>query len=102
MNLFEKYELIYPRLIITLNWRFDYVFFERKKQKMERVLEKLCENLVDVVHETFTKKYCIVRIPESKRGHIYLIVRSERGRLLYKEKEAFHWKIFNIVSNVFT
>ena len=24
---FEGYELIYPRLITSLKWRFDYVFF---------------------------------------------------------------------------
>ena len=24
---FERYELIYPRLITSLKWRFDYVFF---------------------------------------------------------------------------
>ena len=29
---FCDYELIYPRLITSLKWHFDYVFFERKKK----------------------------------------------------------------------
>ena len=68
---------------------------------MGLVLDKLCENLVDVIQETFTKKYYIVRISRSKRGHIYLIIRKKRGRLLYEEKEAFHPKIFEIFTSIF-
>ena len=30
---FEGYELIYPRLATSLNWRFDYLFFKKKKVK---------------------------------------------------------------------
>ena len=41
---------------------------------MDLVLDKLCENLVDIIHETFTKKYYVVPISQSKRGYIYLIV----------------------------
>ena len=37
-------------------------FSKRKKEKMDFVLDKLCENLVDVIHETFTKKYYVVTI----------------------------------------
>ena len=29
---FDDCELIYPRLITLLKWRFDYVLFERKKK----------------------------------------------------------------------
>ena len=43
---------------------------------MDLVLDKLCENLVDVILETFTKKYYMVRISQSKRGHRYLIIRK--------------------------
>ena len=68
---------------------------------MDLVLDKLCENFVDVIQETFTKKYYIVRISQSKIGHIYLIIRKKRGRLLYEEKEAFHSRIFEIVTSVF-
>ena len=39
---------------------------------MDLVLDELCENLVDVIHETFTKTYYIVRISQSKRGYIYI------------------------------
>ena len=27
---FEDYKMIYPGLISSLKWKFDYVFFERK------------------------------------------------------------------------
>ena len=30
---FESYELIYPRLITSLKWRFDYPFFKKEKVK---------------------------------------------------------------------
>ena len=29
---------------------------------MDLVMDKLCQNLVDIIHEMFTKKYYIVRI----------------------------------------
>ena len=58
----------------------------KEKRKRESVLEKMCENIVDVIYETFTRKYYLVRISQSKRGHIYLIVREKRGQLLYEEK----------------
>ena len=50
--------------------------------KQNSVLENLCNKIVDVAHETFTKKYYLVRISQSKNGHIYLIVRKTRDRLL--------------------
>ena len=68
---------------------------------MDFVLDKLREKLVDVIHETFIKKYYIVRISQSKRGHMYLIVRKKRSRLLYEEKDALHTKSFDIVISVF-
>lgn len=46
------------------------------------ILEKLCYKIVDVVHETFTRKYYFVKISQSKKDHIYLIVRK-------KERETF-------------
>ena len=45
---------------------------------MNLVLDKLCKNLIDVIQETFTKKYYIVRISQSKRGDIYLIIEKKR------------------------
>ena len=59
------------------------------------------QNLKDVIHEMFTRKYYIVKISQSKKYHIYLIERKKRDRLLYEEKDALHAKIFNIVSSVF-
>ena len=78
------------------------MFSLKEKRKMESVHEKMCENIVDVIHETFTQKYYLVRISQSKRGHIYLIFRKNRGRLLYKEKDALHRKIFDVVISVFS
>ena len=65
------------------------------------MLDKRFENLVEVIQETFNKKYYIVRIYQSKRGHIHFIISKNRGRLLYEEKEAFHFKIFEILMSVF-
>ena len=47
----------------------------------------MCKNIVDVIDETFTWKYYLVRTSQSNRGHTYLIVRKIRGPLLYEEKK---------------
>ena len=49
-------------------------------------LENLCNKIVDVVHETFTRKFYFVKILQSKKGHIYLIVRKKKGDLLKRKK----------------
>ena len=56
---------------------------------MDLVLAKLCENLVDVIQETFTKKYYIVGITQSKRRHIYLIFRKKDASCCMKKKRHF-------------
>ena len=66
-----------------------------------KMLEKLYNKIVDVVYETLTRKYYIVKISQSKKGHIYLIVRKSRGRLIGEEKNAFHKKIFEVSESVF-
>ena len=79
---FSNYKMVYPRLISLIKWKFDYVFFEKKK-KMQRqqILEQLCNKIVDVINEMFTKKYYFVKISQSKKEHVYLVVRKKRGRL---------------------
>ena len=64
------------------------------------MLFKRCK-IVDVIYETFIRKYYFVKISQSKKGHVYLIVRKKRGRLLGEEKNAFLKKIFNILQTVF-
>ena len=52
---------------------------------MDLVLDKLCENLVDVIQETFTKKNYVLRISQSKKGHIYLLlIKKEAGCCMKK------------------
>ena len=34
---FAEYEMIYPRLISSMKWKFDYVFFEKKREKRKVV-----------------------------------------------------------------
>ena len=63
---FEDYKMIYPRLITSLKWKFDYVFFERKAKMENNTLEKMCNKIVDVIYETFTRKYYFVKISQSK------------------------------------
>ena len=82
---FDDYKMVYPRLISSIKWKFDYVFFEKKKKKMQRqqnILEQLCDKIVDFMGETFTKKYYLVKISQSKKGHVYFVVRKKEGDCL--------------------
>ena len=47
------------------------------------------------------KKYYLVKISQSKIGHIFLIVHKKRGRLIGEEKDALHRKIHKIGGCVF-
>ena len=58
----------------------------KEKRKMESVLKKMCENMVDVIQETFTRKYYLVKISQSKSGHIYFIVRRKRSAIVRGKK----------------
>ena len=64
--------MIYPRLISSIKWKFDYIFFEKKKTKKKgnNVLEKMCDKIVDVLHEAFTRKHYFVQISRSKKKKI--------------------------------
>ena len=64
-------------------------------------LEKMYNKMADVIYKTFTRKYYFVKISQSKKGHVYLIVKKKRGRLLGEEKNALHKKIFDISRSVF-
>ena len=46
------------------------------------ILENLCNKIVDIVHETFTKKNYFVKILQSKKCRIYLTIRK-------KERETY-------------
>ena len=50
----KKNEIIYPPSIPSFKWHYDYLFFEKKKNMENKVLDKLCENIVDVIYQTFT------------------------------------------------
>ena len=65
------------------------------------VLERLCHKIVDVIHETFTRRYYFIKILRSKKGHTYLIIKKKRGKLIGEEKQALHKKIFDVSSSVF-
>lgn len=81
-----------------MRWKFDHVFFEKKKRR-KTLLEKLYNKIADATNETFTKIYYFVKISQSKKGHIYLIVRKKRGRLIVEK--ALHRKIFDVSRSVF-
>ena len=57
---------------------------------MDLALDKLFKNLVDLIQDTFTKKYYIVRISQSKRVHIYLIIRKKEADCALKKKRLFN------------
>ena len=44
-----------------------------------KVLDKLCKNILDVIYQTFAHKHYLGRISQSKTGHMYLIVRKKKG-----------------------
>ena len=54
------------------------------------ILEKLSNKIVDVVDETFIRKYYFVKISQSKLGYIFLIVCKRKGMLIGEEKDALH------------
>ena len=62
------YKMIYPRFDEMEVWLC--LFWKEKKIMENNVLEKLCHKIVDVIHETFTRKYYFIKISQSKKGHI--------------------------------
>ena len=68
---------------------------------LEYDLEKLCDPFVYFSLETFPRKNYQMRISQSKRGNVYIIVRKKTGRLLSVEKERFLRKIKHITSSVY-
>ena len=78
----ENYEIINPRFVYSLKWRFDYVFFQLKKGKMERrqqnELENICDNITDAIQSRFVRKHYVTIISQSKNGNIYLIMKKKR------------------------
>ena len=43
-------------------------------------LGKMCNKIVDVIYETVNRKYYFVKISQSKKGHVCLIVRRKMVR----------------------
>ena len=93
----------YPKVVHSMKWRFDYVFFPEKNvlRDLEYDIEKLCDSFVDVSHKKFPRKDYLMRISQSKNGNAYMIVRKKRGRLLGVEKERCLRKIKQITGSVF-
>ena len=73
----------------------------REKMREQDILEKLCDRIVEAVYEKFIKKFYFVKISQLKLGHIFMIVRKKRGRLLGVEKDALHRKACEITGCVF-
>ena len=66
------YRMICARLIPFIKWKNDCFLFEKKGRKKmsiktrHRVLDELCEKIVDVICETFAKKHYCVRCSQFK------------------------------------
>ena len=76
--------------------------FLRGKQKVEdNAPEKMCNKIADAKYKTFARKYYFVKISQSKKGFVYLIVKKKRGRLLGVGKNALHKKIFDVSQGAF-
>ena len=78
-NFFSDYKMTYPRLINPMRWWDGNLI----------MLEKLCNKTVDVINETLTKKYHFVKISQSKKGHIYLIVKKKEEDWLVNKNASF-------------
>lgn len=50
-----------------MRWKFDHVFFEKKKRR-KTLLEKLYNKIADAINETFTKIYYFVKYPNPKKA----------------------------------
>ena len=91
-NIFSgQYKMCFLKLVHSAQWRFDYLFFQKKNlsTRLEYALEKSCNFFVDVSHKKFPRKYYLMRISQSKNVNVYMIVRKKRGRLLGVEKKHF-------------
>ena len=62
----------------------------REKMREQDILEKLCDRIVEAVYEKFIKKFYFVKISQLKLGHIFMIVRKKRGRLLGVKKKMLY------------
>ena len=58
----------------------------------EEILEKLCDKIVDVIHDSFPSKNFLVKISQAKNGTVYLIVRKKHGRFICDGKKEFEKK----------
>lgn len=65
------------------------------------ILENLCNKIVDIAHETFTKKIYFVKILQSKKCRIYLTIRKKRERDLLGMKKTPFLKTCLMSSGVF-
>ena len=70
-----SYEMVYPCLITSLRWKFDYVFFsEWKMQKCEHeILDRLVDEYLSVVKEKYSERYYHLQITESKSKSTYFV-----------------------------
>ena len=95
--------MMYPHFIPSIKWKFDYVFFVKKKtmQRQQNILDQLCDKIVDGIGGTFTKKYYLVKISQSKEGHVYLVVRKKRGRLFGKKLLVLHRMSYDVSKSAF-
>ena len=71
-----SYEMVYPRLITSLCWKFDYVFFnEWKMQKCEHeLLDRLVDEFLSAIKEKYSERYYHLQIAKSKSKWIYFVI----------------------------
>ena len=84
---FDDYQMVYLRLISSIKFTFDYVFFEKKKRNAKttkHTRKQLCDKIVDVIGETFIKKYYPVKIFQSQKDMFILWLEKNEGNCLVK------------------
>ena len=88
-------------LQLSGNLTASFLWKRKKIRRQQNILDQLCDKIVDAIGETFTKKYYLVKIFQSKKGHVYLVVRKKRGRLFGKELLALHRMSYGVSKSVF-
>ena len=73
---FLSYEMLYPKLNLSMRWKNDYIFLQRKKMQREQILEEMMSDAIlhDIQKKLSTHSF-VTNITESKDGSFYLIIK---------------------------
>ena len=98
-NYFKNYEIVFPRLIHSTKWKYDYAFLEKKMNPVEEEkIDFLIDGFLNFFKIKYSSKDFYFRITKSKSKSIHLLIRKKRSCLTEKQKMLL-FKIIDVVSN---